>query len=94
MKYLKTYEDVNKPEVGDYVIVSVQQKYSNYKPMNVIGQIYDMKEQEFIPTYYSVKYTLPDGKTSHEIFYNYHIKEFSKNKEDLEYILNANKYNL
>lgn len=91
MKHIKTFENNNKePEKNDYAIVNVKVRYSNYKPMNVIGQITDI-----LPGYvtgYIVKYTLPDGKTSNEVFY--HIKHWSKNKEELENIINQNKYNL
>lgn len=93
MKYLKKIQNINKPEVDDYVVVSVKVRYSNFKPMYVIGQITSIVE-EFKPIAYIVRYTLPDGKTSNEVFYKNDLKDWSKNKKDLEYILNANKYNL
>jgi len=81
----KIYEDTNadNPEIDDYVIIQTRSKKL------CIGIIYAM-----ISNYFYIKYKLPSGNTNNEIFYKHEIKYWSKNKEDLETYLQANKYNL
>lgn len=90
MKYLKTLEsNINRPELGDYVIINVEPGTglpNNIK--NKIGQIIDISNDTLISIYYSqIDYSLP---YIHKSF----IEHTSKNKEDLEQIVNTKKYNI
>jgi hypothetical protein len=108
MKYLKTFElDKNEPEVGDYVICE-ESKYPNIKKFistNIGKIIYYIDDTESIgyklyKNYrYIVKYNNMPKKF--DSFNNKtrrmkrdEIIHWSKNKEDLEIILNSKKYNL
>jgi len=103
MKHLKTYESLSdKPEIGDYVICEDEEIISNntFRPFikNNIGQIIEIDEKppeynikyENIPTHLLNDYFYDDAR----YFYRKEIKYFSDNKEDLEILMNANKYNL
>ena len=104
MKYLKTYEEVNigQPEVDDYVLVDSDdihyQKYSN----KYIGKITDIeintannkRDIFYVLFNNSAPYVKSNVTRTREIFFRYEIKYWSKNKEELEPILQANKYNL
>ena len=92
MKYLKTFENNNEPQKGDYAIVEVSSKYYKGK---IIGKIKGIAKYNLGPDIFvSVKYRLPDGHTFNDVFYMKDIIKFSKNKKQLEYILTANKYNI
>ena len=84
MKYIKKFESINEgePQVADYVIVEKSK-------MLFAGRIYSKYSN-----YFYVKYELPDGRKSNDIFYSHEIKYWSKNKEELEIYLNTNKYNI
>jgi hypothetical protein len=93
MKYLKTFENTNKPNIGDYVVVNV--KDEKYYGLPVIGQIYaEYPNMFFNRVYYFIKYTLPDNHTFNDVFQIDEILKYSKNKENLEYIISSNKYNI
>jgi len=108
MKYLKRFENINTPQVGDYVIASLKtDKDIGIFIANNIGQIVAISEND-INKLYTVKFfniekdiekfffTEPEYGEYMTLmfFYKYEILAFSKNKEELETILNANKYNL
>jgi len=110
MKHIKEYKwhkilNNNRPEKGDYVICQEDGKLDEFLSLN-IGQVKYIDSYDKIDTLYTVGY----DKISYEvrsyfskrIEYNQYlrnmlieeIKYWSKNKEDLEVILQANKYNL
>ena len=81
MKYLRTYESLSKPpKVGDYVLID----YKTLSNKNIIGQIDDISRNyyyiQFVDEY--SKYTLND------------LEFWSDNKEDLEILVNAKRYNV
>jgi hypothetical protein len=102
MKYLKLYENFNKPEIGDYVICRsfYNNKYLNIFLSENIGQIVIINDKSLYS--YIVKYNSKDLKNLRTLFNNAgfrkfqenEILHFSKNKEDLELILSARKYNI
>ena len=96
MKYLKTYESSISYSVGDYVIIQTENipdfiennigqiiKIANYNEISV--------KYENIPIKYKSYYFTDNNERR---FVNSQILHCSKNKEDLEHILTANKYNL
>jgi hypothetical protein len=101
MKYLKTFEEeffnefkYNKysdPQVGDYFIFKNEIGNGiDEKLKNKIGRITEILNNTLI-AYDFPDYIVPLGfKYIHMSFIDY----FSKNKEDLEAIINQNKYNL
>lgn len=109
MKHLKRFEDINEDSlmVGGYVVCNedLNLHYNDENIVNFIsnnvGQLVDIKDyRKTHPYAYLVKYeNIPDnlleyfnknirGKTVDNIIYH------SKNREDAEVFLNANKYNL
>ena len=104
MKYLKTYEKINEPQVGDYVICD-EKMYDkvNIFLNNNVGQLisrdpdeYGFKDEyDYIVKYENVPLDIKDYFLSNvRSFGREEIIEFSSNKEDLEAILDANKYNI
>ena len=101
MKYLKTYERVNKkPQIGDYVVITAGLTFSEELEEyieNNVGQII-MKSGQICN--YLVKYDDPDRL----IYFNEpegsywtsisHILFYSSNKEECEAFLSSKKYNL
>jgi hypothetical protein len=75
---------IDEPEIGDYVVVNLKNSTIGNLLSNSIGQI--IKQNAKL---YRVMY----GTTDWVINRN-EIEYFSKDKEDLEYILAAKKYNL
>lgn len=103
MKYIKAFENNTEPEIGDYVVVTTFRK--DYKPIKNflethIGRI-DFT-QKIYQTSYRVKFDesyvmlSPNISISSDCYWaqRSEILNFSKNKEDLKYIISANKYNL
>ena len=102
MKYIKTYEDVNigKPESGDYVICkdSTDREISKFTK-NAVGKMikYDSEEEPFC---YWIKYDKVPYDVAHKFtsnmrnFSREEIMHWSPDKEELEAILNSNKYNI
>jgi hypothetical protein len=101
MKFLKTYENLNGPKVGDYVIC---EDPNTRKPLyafikNRIGKIVEIDRDKFYP--YIVRYNnIPEDlieRFSHPNFTNCRdfkrdeILYFSSTKEELE---NLKKYNI
>jgi len=105
MKYLKKYEDSTKdePQIGDYVICEQKEGFAkihiNSIIRNNIGIILEITDKENYIVYYDcdipqmLKRFFNDRVNSRIILKN-EIIYFSPNKEDLEVILSANKYNL
>lgn len=109
MKYLKTFENINQPDVGDYVIctdpgIEREQNEEFYDFIhNNIGQITKI-ENEDNPLYYIHYENIPDNlkfrmNTAHyvldeEPYRRKNITYWAKTKKDLELRLIANKYNL
>ena len=108
MKYLKKYEDVNKPEVGDYVycqedlLTSDDETY--YKAMefvkNNIGKILKKNPKYsdfFVVRYENIPFELKEYfnvfKSSRNIKYD-EIIYWGKTKEEVEAKINSEKYNL
>lgn len=117
MKHIKTFENINIPQVGDYVIMNFNANnfsladnylYTEYIEFvnNTIGKIikieYDRYDKyKYIVTEYE---NVPDSIRYHFNKDGYNkftdksdvrrISAFSRNKEDLEIILQAKKYNL
>jgi len=105
MKYLKTYEDynnMNDVHIGDYVIVYKNTKYGGGKLVDVInfannnvGHVVDEYKYLWLIKYESI----PSGIKSYFVddilkIPKQYIKHFSKNKEELEMIVNSKNYNL
>ena len=93
MKYIKTYEEINQgtPEVGDFVLCDISRNtvtndelYQAYT--TTIGKIVTMDDNN-----YEVYF---DSIDDFDYFHNSEIIYWSKNKSELEYVLNAKKYNL
>jgi hypothetical protein len=107
MKYIKTYEDINKePQVGDYVICDDYfDKLTEFEANN-IGQITSIDDDVDNGAPYNIKYNNIPYNIRTWFFYNddhnYGIRPmsieeiifFSSNKEEVERYLQANKYNL
>ena len=98
MKYIKSYESKSKPQIGDYVkIRSLGQDITPFKIFldNNIGKIKDINKKnvyvhyEYVPD--NFKLSFPKDS---RVFLSSQISEFSKNKEDIELIISANKYNI
>jgi len=98
MKYIKTYENSQlEPQVGDYVAVKKPKMLAFPNPTAFdnlnkifIGRIVGKKNNN-----YGVKYPkkFPNNIETWWIQRS-EIIDFSKNKEDLKYIKQAQKYNL
>lgn len=98
MRYIKTYEKFTKePQIGDYVAVKIPRmiKYVLGRPNLDLNQIYFAKVVNKEGGIFGVEFG--------DDFYNFtkkwwmmrdEIIDFSKNKEDLEYLIIADKYNL
>jgi len=79
----------NLPEIGDYVICEDESMWEKSYINNKIGKIIDYKKG--VKYEYSVEYVeysdiLPVSREE--------IKYFSKNKKELEMILQSNKFNI
>jgi len=104
MKHIKVYDnlDNNEPEEGDYVICKEHSlnKYFVLFLENNIGKIIKINDYRYFITYDNIPEECNDYfmlyfcnfKTRD--FFKSEIKYWSKNKKDLEIILQANKYNL
>ena len=91
IKNFKIFESVNigEPEIGDYVIV----KPGLY--LNLIGKILGYKPEYFYKGRREGEYDVDFGGVQKvKKFLPKEIDCWSKNKEDLELIIQSNKYNL
>jgi hypothetical protein len=98
MKHLKTFENINDPEVGDYVIAhctytNSSNKVNNFM-LNNVGRIVNIDNGKYIIVYEKeipfkhTKYARRITLTRDNIDY------FGKNEENLEIMIQSNKYNL
>ena len=107
MKYIKHYEDINKPQVGDYVEIYARYFDNRLKDFfkTEIGQIIkiDNKDYPYLVEFEKEKPIIHEDAVT--IIYDdedeykmrveeSEIKYFSSSKEELEIIISANKYNL
>lgn len=96
MKHLKKYESIEKPEVGDYVLMKSQ---ATEKIANLINQTIGRIEFYSI-SQLGVKYDFPISILNElsidniRIFETHQIVAFGKTKKELELKIQANKYNL
>lgn len=96
MKYLKTFESVNEPQVGDYVSCEENDEYfTSYFISNNIGVIIDVQDDLYFVKYNNIP------KDIKEYFDEYcrdmlrdEIKFWSKSKEDVDKYIATKKYNL
>jgi len=116
MKYLRTYEGIDKLQIGDYVICkSLSDSGDN---IELLGQIWRDRREFFrsnigefveydsdvifsygikyenIPKDINVEFFTDTGSDDIIWLLRKEILEYSKNSEDLEFFINANKYNL
>lgn len=88
MKYIRTYESNDQPQITDYVYCQYNERWSkdldNYLNHN-IGYLYEIKNQ-----YYNVRFD------DHRLFKftKEKILYWSKNKENVQLYIDATKYNL
>jgi len=106
MKHLKKFENINKPEVGDYVIcknienedLSILDYFLSENIGIIINNRTDFKKFPYLIRFDDMPHELLIYSEKREgkdiIFRSDEILHFSKNKEDLEHIIVANKYNL
>lgn len=102
MKYLKKYEELNKPESGDYVLIKDNSLLHKEFLKNKIGEIISVIIWDRGGKYYKTEYRVSFDVKEKNSMNGYHIWDFSeedfehisKNKEDLEVIINSKKYNL
>jgi len=106
---LRIYESLNKnkPKIGDYVIAeddsSREDIESNINKIlcTQIGQIISIRDSKFVYVKYE-KHILDhlsvldpgNARENCMVFYFTEIKYWSKNKEDLQQIIDANKFGL
>lgn len=91
MKYIKEFEmNEGKPEVGDYVICAGRYSGAFGYVKNNIGKL-DMINQ----CQYGIEYKYNKNRNTYNYLCNVSdILYWSKNKKELEMILNTNKFNI
>ena len=102
----KLYESINedKPEIGDYVICEDSTngdknllEFENTHIGRIFADDHPLEEWNYLVKYENFPFSLRSFFTFSEnsrAFSLSEIKHWSKNKEDLEHVLNAKKYNL
>ena len=109
MKYLRTYEKLDEPQIGDYV-VCMEELSSDKDSLSVIkfltnnvGQFIIKNDNSIFKFFYLIKFeNVPkrlsgkffDGSKGCRRMSRDEILYFSKDKEDCEIFINAKKYNL
>ena len=88
-----------KPEVGDYVICDSKFKEEYEFIKDKVGQIIKidntMEYHKFLITYNNIPNVMADGKIKNDNYIRIkYILYFSKDREELESILNTNKFNI
>jgi len=97
MKYLKKFEDIeNTPDVGDYIIPNVETLNAviNDKINNNIFQIIGTRQRKIGKILYIIKFKLENHIDDNWYLDVSEIKHISKNKEELEILLQSKKYNI
>jgi hypothetical protein len=104
MKHLKTFENINGPQIGDYVLISMKGSYNNDNSIdffinNNIGQIIKFDENMRL-----VKYSNVPGNIKMKNKFNkdgsiwignaFKTVAFGKTKEELELKMDMKKYNI
>lgn len=91
MKHLKTYENINKPQVGDFIILTDDACKTFYEIANKIGilkivspPMFKWQKSGYTVVFDSDVYLVNDED----------IEYYTKNKKDAEIYLSAKKYNL
>ena len=97
-KIFENLENIHEIEVGDYVIVKRQPIYSkeyNFFLETNIFKIVEIPQRLFMKSYLDLRPLDNSAKWNHiQRFKIEDIEHFSKNKEELEHIVSAKKYNL
>lgn len=110
MKYIKTFESKDKPQIGDYVLCRYagmkrtdNEEYFDFIT-NTIGQIVKIDDEDEVQPLYYVHYeNVPDKLKSHwngyyvldkEPFRKKNITDWAKTKEDLELKIKSEIYNI
>ena len=94
MKYIKTYEASQYPQVDDWVIFNVGGMGNTDKEEYIIGQI-KRKNGRGGDGWFDIKFNLPGRDEPFIHFFN--IKDFkywSNDKKELEMLIQKEKYNL
>ena len=110
MKYIKTFENIDKPEIGDYVICDVEKGMfpdlyeflklhigkvinivESHEPYHVRFDVNREDIEDSISLYHKKIY---NSKKLTIAFNPMEIKDFAKNKKELEIKINSDKYNL
>ena len=110
MKYIKKFENINTPEIGDYIICDVDQ--SRFQDLyeflkSHIGKViaifvsnepyhvrFDVNREDLEASISNYHKRIYKGKKLTISFHPNEVKYFSKNKKDLELKINSDKYNL
>lgn len=97
MKYIKTFEKLGEPTIGDYVIC-VDKDYDDLEFNNFlatsIGKVVKYQYDQYYVEYDNPPIYIEDTWGNPIRFILDEILHFSKNKEDLEIYVQANKYNI
>ena len=106
MKYIKLFEELNidEPKVGDWAICEAVSMSQYSVPLGIknflsitIGRIKNKNKRtdyNYGVYFENMPKDVEDGWGNPAAFMRNEIKFWSENKEDLEYIIQANKYNL
>ena len=103
MKYLKTFEHLQNPEIGDYVIIKTKSTDPVVKEFinTTIGEIFFVKENKIKVKYDNVPTILQNwfgySHNENKYYRNFLIDQIvniSKSKEELKLILQKRSYNL
>jgi len=101
----KIYESINdgEPDIGDYVIIETNDEEYKHYSNKYIGKIIEIERNKNpTPNFPNTKRDIfrilfedfDTRRSDREIIWRYEIKYWSKNKEDLEPLIAAKKYNL
>jgi len=98
LKHLKTYEKLNTPKIGDYVILYANyncwlEKYAKFFDSGNIGKIVDVDYSDKVFHHYKVFFDFPWLSSGKIYCSNSQIKYFGT-KEECELFLQSEKYNI
>jgi len=102
MKYIKKFEmNENEPSVGDYVICHTYNTSESDFVNNRIGKLIKIDYENGVFPYYITYDNIPEILVNDKIGHDYmitfpsiSIKYWSKDKNELELILNSDKFNI